>query len=237
MSLVPVPPSALAVFAHPDDPDIACGATLALWAGQGCEVHVAICARGEKGTTDPSVHPDRLAARRLEEIAAAGEALGVTEQHMLGHPDGEIDEERLWRELVGLVRALRPHTVICPDPEAVFFGSEYFNHRDHRRVGWAALDAVAPAAALPHYFPGLGAPHQVEEVLMSGTLAEDCWVEVGDALEAKTAAVRCHASQSWGDDQAVSDLVRRRAAEAGRRAGVPFAEAFRRLRLSSKGQA
>ncbi len=233
MSLVPVPQSALAVFAHPDDPDVACGATLSLWASQGCEVHTVICARGEKGTLDPSVDPDDLAARRLAELSAAGEVLGIAEQHLLGHPDGEIPEDRLYSEIVGIVRTLRPHTVICPDPEAVFFGSEYFNHRDHRRVGWATLDAVAPAAALPHYFTEHGPPHQVAEVLMSGSLLADCWVEVGNALEAKTAAVRCHASQSLGDDEGVADLLRRRAAEAGRRAGVPYAEAFRRLRLSS----
>ena len=36
-----VPDRVLAVYAHPDDPDVSCGGTLARWAGGGAEVHVA----------------------------------------------------------------------------------------------------------------------------------------------------------------------------------------------------
>ena len=71
---------------------------------------------------------------------------------------------------------------MCPDPTAVFFGDAYVNHADHRAVGWATLDAVAPAAALPLYFPDLGPPHQVATVLLTGTLEPDAWVDVGDAV-------------------------------------------------------
>ena len=43
------PASALAVFAHPDDPEVSCGGTLARWAAAGTELHVCICAEGDKG--------------------------------------------------------------------------------------------------------------------------------------------------------------------------------------------
>ena len=45
-----VPARVLAVYAHPDDPEISCGGTLARWAKGGSEVHVLICTRGEKGS-------------------------------------------------------------------------------------------------------------------------------------------------------------------------------------------
>ena len=63
------------------------------------------------------------------------------------------DDDELRGRLVALIRRLRPEAVMCPDPTAVFFGEHYVNHRDHRVVGWATLDATTPAAGMPHYFP------------------------------------------------------------------------------------
>ena len=48
-----VPERALAVYAHPDDPEISAGGTLARWADAGTEVHVLITTRGDKGSDDP----------------------------------------------------------------------------------------------------------------------------------------------------------------------------------------
>lgn len=226
------PARALAVYAHPDDPHVSCGGTLARWAELGTEVHVLIATSGDKGSTDPSVAPDELARRRLAESAEAAKVLGLAGQHLLGHPDGELNDDYALRaELVGWIRRLQPDTVLCPDPTAVFFGEDYFNHRDHRVIGFATLDAVAPAAALPHYFPEAGPAHQVGEGLLSGTLEPTVWVDVTDSIEAKVAAVACHRSQFAGEGDWAGDAVRRRAEYGGRQAGVAYAEGFRRLRL------
>ncbi len=113
----------------------------------------------------------------------------------------------------------------------MFFGQEYFNHRDHRIAGAALLDAVAPAAALPLYFPDAGPAHQVATVLLSGTLDPDEWVDVSETIECKAAAVECHRTQFAEPGGWAGEAIRRRAEEEGRRAGVPFAEGFRRLTL------
>jgi LmbE family N-acetylglucosaminyl deacetylase len=230
--LAETPTRVLAVYAHPDDPDVSCGGSLARWAGAGAEVHVVIATSGDKGTTDPDVEPEELAERRRAEAAAAADVLGLAGQHVLGYPDGElVDGVALRGELVSWIRRIRPDTVLCPDPTAVFFGQEYFNHRDHRVVGFAALDALAPAAALPHYFPEAGPAHHTGSALLSGTLEPTVWVDVTDVIAAKVAAVACHKSQFAGDGDWAEEAVRRRAAEDGRRAGVAYAEGFRRLRL------
>jgi LmbE family N-acetylglucosaminyl deacetylase len=227
-----VPDCVLAVYAHPDDPDVSCGGTLARWARQGADVHVVICTNGDKGTADASVDPAALAGRRAEETVAAGALLGVASQHVLGYPDGDLDDTvELRRELVGWVRSVRPATVLCPDPTAVFFGEDYYNHRDHRAVGFAVLDALAPAAALPHYFPDEGPAHQVGTALLSGTLEPSVWIDVTATIDDKAAAVACHQSQFADGGQWAAQAVRLRAEEDGRRAGVAFAEGFRRLRL------
>jgi LmbE family N-acetylglucosaminyl deacetylase len=152
---------------------------------------------------------------------------------ILGHSDGELEDTAEFRgELVAAIRRLRPEVVVCPDPTATFFGRSYFNHRDHRIVGWAALDAIAPAAANPHYFPDAGAPHQVRAVYLSGTLDVDVWVDISDSIEAKAEALLCHESQLGEEGEWLRQVVRERAEEGGRAAGVAFAEGFRLLRLS-----
>jgi LmbE family N-acetylglucosaminyl deacetylase len=150
----------------------------------------------------------------------------------LGYPDGElVDSDAFRRVLVEWVRRLRPDVVCGHDPTALFFGQEYFNHRDHRIAGTALLDAVAPAAALPLYFPEAGPAHQVATVLLSGTLEPDEWVDVSETIECKATAVECHRTQFAEPGGWAGDAVRRRAQEEGRRAGALFAEGFRRLTL------
>ncbi|MCU4183705.1 PIG-L family deacetylase [Acidiferrimicrobium sp. IK] len=227
-----VPATVLAVYAHPDDPDVSAGGTLAAWAAAGARIEVCICAEGDKGSTDPATDPAELVVRRREEVAAAGRVLGVAEHHWLGFLDGELDDgPELRGRLVELVRRVRPDLVVGPDPTAVFFGASYVNHRDHRAVGWALLDAVAPAAANPHYFPGSGPAHAVTSLWLSGTLHPDVWVDISATVDRKAEAVGCHVSQTGEPGEWLRTVVGERAEEAGRQAGVTHAESFRRVDL------
>ncbi len=61
--LAEVPRRALAIYAHPDDPDVSCGGTLAAWSAAGCEVHTLICTDGGKGTADPGRDPSAWRGR------------------------------------------------------------------------------------------------------------------------------------------------------------------------------
>jgi LmbE family N-acetylglucosaminyl deacetylase len=227
------PTAALAVYAHPDDPEISAGGTLATWAAAGTDVHLVICSAGDKGANASGLDPSTLAPYRAGEVAAAAAALGLAGHEVLGLPDGEVDNtQELRATLVGRIRALRPEVVVGPDPTAVFFGDSYVNHHDHREVGWAVLDACAPAAGSPLYFPEHGAAHHVSEVWLSGTLEPDTWVDVEAQVMTKVAALRCHASQLGDGDEVVEAVIRQRGEEAGRQVGLACAESFRRLRLA-----
>ena len=226
------PKRALAVFAHPDDPEVGCGGTLARWAGLGADVHLVIANRGDKGSFDPTTDPDALSAHRAEEVTRAATVLGLAGVEHLGYPDGEIENDSVLRaRLIEVIRRLRPDALIAPDPTAVFFGDSYVNHRDHRQLGWAVLDSLVPAAS-PLYVPETGPAHQVGLVLLSGTLEANAWVDIDAVLNTKVAAVVCHESRLGGDPDLVGELLEQRAAEEGRRAGIQHAEAFRRLRFS-----
>ena len=228
----PVPDTVLAVYAHPDDPEVSAGGTLATWAKAGSQVHLVVCTAGEKGSSDPAADPSELATRRAAEIAAAASVLVLAGHELLGFLDGEVDNTLALRQvLVGRIRALRPDVVVGPDPTAVFFGESYVNHHDHRAVGWAVLDACAPAASSPLYFPEQGPAHQVGEIWLSGTLEPDTWVDVEDTVATKAEALRCHATQLGDGADLVEEVIRQRAEEAGRPVDLAYAEAFRRLRL------
>ncbi len=227
-----VPRCALAVYAHPDDADVACGGTLATWAAQGAEVQLLVLADGAKGSRDAAADVAALARQRAEELREAAGVLGLAAVEQIGCPDGEVANDAATREaIVRMVRRLRPSIVLAPDPTATFFGGVYVNHRDHREAGWAALDAVAPAAGMPHYFPAAGPPHHVESLLLSGTLEADCVVDVAAALDAKVRAVLSHRSQLHGDDEWAREAVVARAVQAGRLVGLAQGEAFRHVTL------
>jgi LmbE family N-acetylglucosaminyl deacetylase len=227
------PATVLAVYAHPDDPDVSAGGTLARWAAAGAAVHVCICADGDKGSSDPDADPTALVGLRRQEVSASGIILGVKVHHWLGFRDGELDDQRRLRaRLVALVREVCPDAVVAPDPTAVFFGHHYINHLDHRQVGWAALDAVAPAAGNPHYFPDAGPAHRVGLVYLSGTLEPDIWVDISETIDVKAAAIACHESQVGDNGEWLRSAVRQRAEDAGREANVRFAEGYRRIQLA-----
>jgi LmbE family N-acetylglucosaminyl deacetylase len=228
------PERALAIFAHPDDPEVACAGTLAVWVAAGCEAHLVIANAGDKGRTSSKAPPGELAAVRHAEAQGAARVLGLASIESLAYPDGELENTNELREqLITIVRRIRPDVVIAPDPTAVFFGDSYVNHHDHRALGWAVLDVIGSMAPGALYAPTAGAPHQVSTLLLAGTLEPDAWVDIGASLDKKLAALRCHESQLDGGDDVVADVVEARAADAGRAAGVRYAEGFRRLSLRS----
>ena len=225
------PDSVLAIYAHPDDADVAAAGTLARWAKEGAAITLVIVANGGKGTVDASIAPHELAAKRAVELEEACAITGVSVM-CLGRADGAIENDETFRaELVEIVRRFKPEVVVSHDPTAVFFGEHYFNHHDHRALGWAVLDAVAPMAVLPHYFEEAGPPHAVAEVLLSGTLEPNCFVDISSYIDVKVTAVSCHRSQFDDDGSGqIAEVLRLRAFEDGRRGGLTMAEGFRRLR-------
>jgi LmbE family N-acetylglucosaminyl deacetylase len=226
------PACVLAVYAHPDDADVAAGGLLARLASEGSAVHIVVVCDGDKGSHGTS-DPSSLRSARRGELQLAADLLGAQSTICLNQPDGDVVNDAALREvLVSHVRRLRPEVVVGPDPTATFFDGVYVNHRDHRETGWALVDAVAPAAAMPLYFPSAGPAHGVTHLLLSGTHEPDVVVDVTLSIDTKVKAILAHASQLGGDTGGVREVVYARAQRAGREIGVAFGEAFRHLELS-----
>jgi LmbE family N-acetylglucosaminyl deacetylase len=230
----PAPLRILGIFAHPDDAEFTVAGSVALWASQGAEITYLIVTDGGAGSNDPNQSLDELVRIRHAEQTAACAVLGVGEVRFLGYPDGVLEPTlALRRDLTRVIRRLKPDRVICGDPSVLFYGNDYINHPDHRAAAEAALYAVFPSAPTRPIFPELLAeglePHQVKEVYMTSDAAHvNTYVDISSTMERKIAALRCHKSQvDPGDGQ----WLRGWAAETGKAAGLPYAEAYRVIKL------
>ena len=223
---------AMVIVAHPDDPEFYCGGTIARWVREGVEIYYLIMTNGNKGSSDPTMTPERLADLRRAEQRAAAQILGVKGVVFLDEPDGELQPSlQLRRQVVREIRRYRPDIIACPDPAAFYFDSGYINHPDHRIAGVVALEAVFPAARNRMYHPELleegFEPHAVHEIYLVGSVQPNRWVDISDTIDLKIEAIKAHASQI-GDPE-VLERVRQRALDIDQYGRQVYREAFHYL--------
>lgn len=227
------PRTALVVFAHPDDAEFMCGGTVAKWCAEGWEVVYVAATSGDKGSRDPQMTRQHLAAVREREQRAAARVLGVRECIFLGYPDGFLDPTlELRGQIVRLIRKYRPDVVLTWDG---FRRS--FNHRDHRVIGTVTYDAIYPCANDPLYYPehlqeeGL-APHRPAELWLAGSDEPDYHVDVTEYFARKLEAALCHVSQMRRTREELEQVWRERMRRGEAQAGQErLFEAFRRIQF------
>ena len=225
----------LAIGAHPDDIEILCSGTLALYARDGHSVTMAAFTCGDMG--DLTIPPDELARARKAESERAAEVIGAR----LLWP-GVMDEHVFPNEaqrilMIDLLRAADPDVVITHSPD------DY--HPDHRYVSRLVFDSYFQKG-LPH-IPNQSRPacrFGKTQVYYMDTLAgigfvPTEYVDVTSVIETKRRMLRCHESQL----KAVSDLASQDILQVmeiqsrfrGLAAGCPFAEGFTRLEAWQRG--
>jgi LmbE family N-acetylglucosaminyl deacetylase len=220
----------MVISAHPDDAEFGAAGTVGRWTRAGMHVVYVICTRGEKGTSDPSVTPESLAAIREKEQRAAADVLGVEEVIFMDYPDQGLEDTPSFRkQIVRGIRRYRPRIVATSDPYR-----RYIWHRDHRIVGQVTLDAVFPYARDHHAYPDLIEegllPHKVKEVLFWATEDVNHRSDITNTFDLKLAALRCHASQV--KELQIPDLemwLRQRCREMAEGENFELAEAFHRV--------
>jgi N-acetyl-1-D-myo-inositol-2-amino-2-deoxy-alpha-D-glucopyranoside deacetylase len=169
----------LLVHAHPDDETIGTGATMAKYASENALVTLVTCTLGEEGEVlVPGLEhlaadrDDKLGQHRVDELATACEALGVSDHRFLGGPgrwrdsgmmgletnnrpdcfwQADLDEATL--ELVRVMREVRPQVVITYDENG------NYGHPDHIQAHNVTVRAF-DASGDPGYHPEVGEPWQ-----------------------------------------------------------------------------
>lgn len=227
----------IAVFAHPDDAEIAAGGVLAKWAAAGREVHLLILTNGDRGSSDPQRDRTELARVRLAETEAAAAVLGLASARILSTHDGELENHPAVRgAVVRRIREVRAETLLSCDPTSVFFEDRYYNHSDHRTAGMVALDAAFPGSGNPHFFSeqlGEGLEVQdVNDVWLGWTNEPNHTEDVTVFFQTKIDALAEHASQLAEGIAFFEEFLGEEAVRAGQEIGVERAEQFRVLDLS-----
>ncbi|MGI9471290.1 MAG: PIG-L family deacetylase [Rubripirellula sp.] len=217
----------IAVGAHPDDIEIACGGTLAKLVQQGYRVGIIDLTDGEPTPNSPGPEV------RLQEAQAAAEALGVHQRIQLDLPNRKLFdcfEHRV--TLARQFRIWRPQLVIgfgdktplaSPDhwqamqitDAAIFYSrlTKWEEHFDHLPVHSVPRHLYFRLAVEPDAIPG-NSHHLI--------------VDVSDTIDQKIASVLCYETQ-FAHKPGIVDRVRAAAtvtgAAAGRAAGESFAAA------------
>jgi LmbE family N-acetylglucosaminyl deacetylase len=222
----------LVIMAHPDDPEFGAGATIARLAREGKKVVYVICTAGDKGSPDRNMTPARLAEIRMGEQRAAAKTLGVDDVIFLGHPDQALEADVEFRkELVQIIREYRPDLVITHSPYQRYI----WWHRDHRKCGEAAMDAIFPYARDHMAYPDLLAkglePHKVNEIWLTGADDANYKSDITGTFSQKIDAIKCHKSQLGEDFFQRLDRIKARASAAAEGEEFLLAESFRRVEI------
>lgn len=219
----------LAIGAHPDDLEILCGGTLALYAEAGHRVTMAVATNGNVG--HPTMARDEIAAMRHAEQQASADLIGA-ELVWMDFDDEWLFNDRPTRErFIDVIRGCEPDVVFAHSP------TDY--HPDHRAAGQLTVDARIPSAVrlvettlpaakkIPHVFlmDNVGGIDFVPEL----------HVDVTAAMATKERMLLCHRSQdTWlraiYDGMDYVSFMHEHAGARGREAGVAFAESFREVR-------
>jgi len=215
----------IAVGAHPDDVEIACGGTLAKLVRQGYKVGIVDLTDGEPTPLSPGPEV------RLEEARKAGEALGVHLRVNLDLPNRRLFDT--FEARVALAKVFRKHR-----PSLVLgFGEKTpMASPDH----WQAM-LITEAAVFysrltkwdEHFdsLPVHTVPRLMYYTLNWGSLgmppgAGHVVVDISDTLDAKFASVKCYETQFPPAKAHVFERVRGFAMQQGQAAGYAAGELF-----------
>jgi LmbE family N-acetylglucosaminyl deacetylase len=198
----------LLVFAHPDDETVFAAGVTCQTVAAGGRVGLCTATPGEHGKLGdpPACARGDLGRVRQAELMDACGVLGISTIRVLGYQDRALavaPADTLRRQLVEVIRAVRPQVVVTFDPN----GSNL--HPDHVAISRFTSDAVA-AAADARWFPGLGAAHAVSR--LAWTLPVRPWdvlrrtdpalepgadfvLDVAAFADRKASALRAHRTQ------------------------------------------
>ena len=232
------PRKILIILAHPDDPEYFCGATIAKWIREGHKVDYCLFTKGEKGINNNYRATKNIISIREKEQKSAADVLGVNGIQYLSYKDGMlVPNLEARKNIVRIIRSLRPNIVVTCDPTNYYPSDNYLNHPDHRAAGQIVIDAVFPATQNELFFPELLseqlAPHNVEEVWLSLPKEANITLDVTKTWPLKVDALEEHLSQI-GDVLKFRKHMASKAAFKDKNNIFHFEEKFYRIIFSNK---
>lgn len=207
----------MAIGAHLDDIEIACGGTLAKAIKAGHEVRVLIMSKS--GYTNKDGIVQRSDEQAVEEGVKALHTLGITEIEILDFPTKDIP----FRSDVVNAIDIR---IAAFNPDIIFTHHPFDTHQAHEGVAKASIAAARRMNTVFFYEPIT--PSGRSYVPFKPSL----YVDIESTLCMKIASLKCHKSEynKFGAEDWIEG-VRCRCGFRGYEIGKKYAEAFEVLRL------
>ena len=218
----------LAVGAHPDDIELACGGTIAKLVKQGYAVALADVTQGELGTRGTK-------EIRAKEAQDAAQILGVKTRRNLRIPDGHIEVNKAnVQKLIVLIRELKPTIMIIPHSIERHPDHVHTHHLCKEAWYYAGLRKLKTSLGGVNQIPHR--PHHYFEFMQWHEFESSFIVDITDSFETKMKAVRAHVSQFFNprskepetklSTPEFLETIETRAKYYGQRIGVRYGEPF-----------
>jgi len=218
----------LAIGAHPDDIELACGGTVAKFVAEGHSVALADATEGELGTRGTG-------ATRTAEAQKAAAILGAKVRRNLGLPDGsvEVTQESLLK-VITLIRELRPRILLIP--HSVDRHPDHVHTHQLCREAWFYSGLHKITTHLNGAKQEAYRPENFFEFMQWFEFSHTFVVDISSTFEKKMESVKAHASQfhnpgSTEPQTRLSDpdffqRIEARARYYGQTIGVTYGEPF-----------
>lgn len=195
----------LAIGAHPDDLELACGGSLAKFSDAGYEIHALVMSTGKVGGDS---------SRRRSEARAGADFLGLSAVEVLDFPDTDLSTHG--REMVAAIET----RVKDFGPALVLTHSEHDQHQDHHAVHLATLRAARRHSSILCF----------ESPSVTRKFNPSFYIDIENYVDIKIEAIKRHRDQA-GKPYMGAERTRGTAAFRGSQAKTAFAEGFEPVRL------
>jgi LmbE family N-acetylglucosaminyl deacetylase len=209
----------LAIGAHGDDIELACGGTLAKAIKNGHEVTMVLVSG--HGSNDHNNMKIRAQGVAQQEAKAAAKILGVSKLHILGYQDTFIPYS------AELISKLEDIITDCK-PDIIFTHFVFDTHQDHIRTAHSTISAARRQNTILLYEP----------INPSGqgyvAFRPQAYMDISQTIDTKIDSLKAHKSQYEKYTDKWIEAVVARAKFRGFEMGVDYAECFEVVRAEIK---
>lgn len=209
----------LAIGAHLDDVEIACGGSVARAVHHGHEVKMLVLSDSSYASYDGVVY--RTVEQALEEGLEAARAVGVTDLEILDFSTKDIPHDST---VVEAIEASMDRF----KPDLIFTHWPFDTHQAHRNTGLSTVSAGRYYTSILMYEPMMPSGRSYTP------FRPQVYVDISAHIEEKLESLRAHESQHRKYGEAWIEAVKSRCRLRGFEMGVEFAEAFEAVRFEWK---
>lgn len=218
----------LAIGAHPDDVELACGGTVAKSVKAGYKVGLVDLTEGELGTRGDKII-------RAKEADEAARILGVAVRENLRIPDGKIEVTTPnMNKVIALYRKYRPEIILIPHWQE--------RHPDHVHAHYLCREAQFYSGLRKISVRSYGKklqpwrPPKYLHYMQKNEFTPSFIIDISDVFGIRVAAIKAHRSQFFNPDskepetflsqKSFMDFMETRMKYYGQQIGVQYGEPF-----------